>query len=158
MMHKKSVILSLLIALIIIILDFVTKAWALSLLYAGKLPIAVTSFFNLVYVENTGVSFGFLQGIGDGPLFLIVLSSLITLGLFIWLIRDKNQSLLFKLCLGAAIGGAIGNISDRIRFGAVIDFLDFYVGSYHWPAFNVADSSISIAMICLIILTLRPTK
>jgi len=113
-------------------------------------PIQVTDFFNLVTVWNRGVSFGlFANDHGAGPYIL----SAVALGVaafLIWLLR-RPVTAWMALAYGAVIGGALGNVVDRLRFGAVFDFLDFHVAGYHWPAFNLADSAIfvGVAMILL---------
>ena len=106
----------------------------------------VTSFFNLALVWNYGVSFGMFAVLRQ-PLMLSGLSVAIICILLIWL--TKNLSKLIAVALGLVIGGAIGNIVDRLRFGAVTDFLDFHIGTYHWPAFNIADSCIFIGVVLL---------
>jgi signal peptidase II len=109
-------------------------------------PRAVCSFFNIVLVWNHGVSFGMFAQARQ-PLALIVLSVIISVILLIWL--AKNTSLLTAWALGCVLGGAAGNVIDRVRYGAVVDFLDFHWGDYHWPAFNVADSCIFIGVVLL---------
>ena len=129
--------------------DLISKLMVLSYFEQGGQAFAVTPFFNLVLVFNPGISFGLFQNLG-GPWILIVLTALITAGLLIWLLRDKGLGQSGSIALGLAIGGAIGNLVDRLRLGAVVDFLDFHLAGFHWPAFNVADSGISIAMILIL--------
>lgn len=120
----------------------------------GNMPlfqmIDVTSFFNLVAVWNTGVSFGMLQDSHSlMPMILTVFASLVGIAILIWGLRSRQP-----LERGAAIliaAGAIGNAWDRFRFGAVADFFDFYWGNFHWPAFNVADAAIVVGAAMLII-------
>ena len=110
---------------------------------------AVTPFFNVVIVWNTGVSFGLLQsGSSLAPLLLSGLALAIVTALAVWLRRAENR--LVASALGLVIGGALGNTFDRLVFGAVLDFLDFHVAGYHWPAFNVADSAIVVGVIALL--------
>ena len=108
--------------------------------------IDVTSYFNLVMVWNEGVSFNMMQN--TGPLILSLLAIGISSILAWWLYKSESKT--EAIALGLIIGGALGNTIDRARFGAVADFLDFYVGTYHWPAFNLADSSISIGVAILL--------
>jgi signal peptidase II len=111
--------------------------------------VEVFSFFNLVSAWNTGVSFSMFNDLGGMGVYILSLFALIVVGfLFFWL--RKEQSCLMQLALGFVIGGAVGNVIDRLRQGAVFDFLDVHVGAHHWPAFNVADSFICIGA-CLII-------
>jgi len=116
---------------------------------------ALTPFLNLVLVLNRGISFGMFNG-GKFSLFFALSSLVISLGLAIWMIRAKDKPTSFALAL--VIGGALGNVIDRIRFGAVIDFIDFYVGSYHWPAFNIADSCIAIGAFVMLFITLKNSE
>ena len=110
--------------------------------------VEVTPFFNLVMVWNYGISFGMFAG-SRQPAILIACSAIILGILAVWLY--KNSSKLVACALGCVIGGAAGNVIDRLRFGAVADFLDFHIGPYHWPAFNIADSSIFIGVVLLCI-------
>ncbi|MBN67338.1 MAG: signal peptidase II [Rickettsiales bacterium] len=140
----------LLTAATVFVLDQITK-WVI--LDVVELPvlrsIEVTSFFNLTMVWNYGVSFGMLAHPGtEVPYFLIVATLVIVVALVVWLRKVTDRYV--ALGLGFIIGGALGNIIDRIRFGAVADFLDVHAYGYHWPAFNVADSAIFIGVIILL--------
>ncbi len=138
---------SLTIALIIFILDQWSK---FSILQQPELSnyktIAVTSFFNLVLVFNRGVSFGMFAG-QNQPLLLIAIAAIILSILLAWLWR--NSSLMVAIGIGFIIGGAVGNVVDRILYGAVVDFLDFHINDLHWPAFNIADSFVFIGVVVL---------
>lgn len=112
------------------------------------LRLEITSYFNLVMVWNTGVSFGMLGDHGaNAPMILIALASAITLIFLIWMMRINDHP--HGVCFALIIGGALGNIIDRARFGAVIDFLDFHAYGYHWPAFNIADMCVVVGVILL---------
>lgn len=125
------------------ILDRITKALAVHFVTAG--PIVVLPFFNFALVWNRGISFGMFSGATSyGPLLLTVVSLVIIGGLVAWLLRIEDRRLAVAVC--AVIAGAAGNIIDRVRFGAVIDFLDFHIGSWHYPAFNIADSAIVLGI------------
>jgi len=105
-------------------------------------------FFNWVMVWNKGVSFGILNHDSNyGPLFLILMALAVSIWFTIWLTKTENR--MQALGLAMVIGGALGNIIDRIRFGAVMDFLDFHIAGFHYPAFNVADSCIVVGVIIL---------
>ncbi len=138
---------SLTIALIIFILDQWSK---FSILQHPELSnyktIAVTSFFNLVLVFNRGVSFGMFAG-QNQPLLLIAIAAIILSILIVWL--WGNSSLMVAIGIGFIIGGALGNVVDRILYGAVVDFLDFHINDLHWPAFNIADSFVFIGVVVL---------
>lgn len=117
-------------------------------------PVRITSFFNLVMVWNPGISFGMLGDLSIGgetvsaPMLLSLTAGLLCLILFLWM--RYTHSRLVAAGLGMVIGGAIGNIIDRIRFGAVADFFDFHINGHHWPAFNIADSAIFIGVVLLV--------
>ena len=135
--------LGLVIALVVLVLDQLTKWAALDLLDLPARSIAVTPFFNLVMVWNRGVSFGMLTGIAAiTPWLLSGLALGVVIGLLFWLRQSAHP--LIAVGLGMVIGGAFGNVVDRLRYGAVVDFLDFHVAGYHWPAFNVADAGICV--------------
>ncbi len=112
--------------------------------------VEILPFFDLVTVWNQGVSFGLFADDSPYTLWMLIgLTSIIALGMIFWLMKATNRFL--AIGLGCVIGGAIGNIIDRIRFGAVFDFLDFYVGNYHWPAFNISDGCITIGAILILL-------
>ena len=144
---KHYFITGLLLATATFVLDRLTKAWALDI-FAGRetAAIEVTPFFNLALVWNYGISFGMLAD-HQQPLLLTIASLIIVAILLIWLY--KNTCRWTAWGLGLVIGGATGNIIDRLMFGAVVDFLDFHVAGYHWPAFNIADSGIFIGVVLL---------
>lgn len=123
-------------------LDQATKELVLRAFAEGG-QIVVTPFLNLVLVWNPGVSFGMLASLGDSrPALLAAVTVAIALSLAIWLWREERP--LVRAALVAVLAGAAGNLIDRLRFGAVVDFLDLHLAGYHWPAFNVADSAIVI--------------
>lgn len=136
----------LLIAFVSLLLDQFSKYLLLAHFPQAQSEITVTPFFSIVRVWNYGISFGMFAGHRQ-PVILAGISAVIVLVLLVWLRR--NRSRLVCVALGLIIGGASGNIMDRIRFGAVADFLDFHIGNYHWPAFNIADSSIFIGVVLL---------
>jgi len=169
MNQKLPLILGLTIIIDIILLDQLSKWWiteyilrvaadaggALSLQEwvinapdrLGFVSVPILPYFNLTMVWNHGVSFGLLTDAGIWP--LVLMASAIAVVLMVWL--AKSTSKLEAVALGMVIGGAIGNVIDRFRFGAVADFFDVYVGTYHWPAFNIADAGISIGVVLLLI-------
>ena len=141
--------LGLLIAILAFFIDQLSKWWMLAFVMNPPKVISVTPFFNLVLAWNKGVSFGMFNDQGDsGAWILSSIAILITLVLIYWLIKAKTN--ITAIGLGAIIGGAIGNVFDRLNHGAVLDFLDFYVNNFHWPAFNAADSFITIGATILI--------
>jgi signal peptidase II len=113
-----------------------------------KTKIEVTGFFNLAMVWNRGISFGMFQGFEYSNYFFIALASVIIVILFYLMKKVTNKYEL--IAFGLIIGGATGNLVDRVRIGAVADFFDFHIGEYHWPAFNIADSCVFIGAVILI--------
>jgi signal peptidase II len=150
--------IGLLISAIAVVLDQVSKFWILYSVMAPPRVIEVTPFFNLVLAWNKGISFGmFNTGSTYGPLLLTGLAIVIVIALCIWLWRADTKWV--ACALGLVIGGAVGNVIDRVRFGAVVDFLDVHAFGYHWPAFNVADSAICVGAAILILESLfRPSE
>jgi len=145
--------MGLFIAAAVILLDQGSKALLLAQAQLVDFPVRICTFFNLVLVHNTGVSFGmFAHQQAWMPLLLTAATCLIVLMLLIWFFRANDKATLYALAF--ILGGALGNIIDRVRYGAVTDFFDFHVGSYHWPAFNVADSAIFIGVVILVLISI----
>ena len=144
--------LGLAVASVIVIADQIIKWWAISLLAEQPYGIEVLPFFNLILVWNQGISFGIFGGGLMPPWLLGGVALAVALALVIWL--RKAETRLLAATIGLVIGGAIGNVVDRFRFGAVADFLDFHWAGYHWPAFNLADAAISVGVVILLLDTL----
>lgn len=121
--------------------------WLTSTLQLPFVQIPVTSFFNLTMVWNRGISFGLFQSGNPWP--LIIMAAVIAVIFSVWLSRTKSW--VEAICLAMVIGGAIGNIIDRLHFRAVADFLDFHIMGWHYPAFNLADSFISVGIVILVV-------
>ncbi len=137
------------IALIIVALDLASKFWVESALEPGQ-SIPLTSFFNLVLTYNPGAAFSFLsEQPGWQRWFLSAIAGGAAL-LIVYLLNKYRDEALFCLSLSFILGGALGNLYDRITLGHVVDFLDFYIGNNHWPAFNIADSAIFIGAALMI--------
>lgn len=108
--------------------------------------------FNLTYVQNTGAAFSFLSDAGGWQRWLFIsLSSVVSIGLIIWIYTLPVTWRWLSAALALILGGAVGNLVDRIAYGYVIDFMDVYYDKWHWPAFNIADSAISVGVVMLII-------
>jgi len=138
------------LALLVLVLDQISKTWVLANFRLMDRQ-TVTSFFNLVLVFNPGASFSFLADAGGWQKwFFVVLALVISLWL-LGLLKKHAQERLMPAALSLILGGALGNVIDRLRFDAVVDFLDFHVAGYHWPAFNVADSSIFIGVALMLL-------
>jgi signal peptidase II len=137
------------LAVLVVGLDWASKLWVLGSFQVGE-SLPVTGFFNLVLVFNSGAAFSFLAGAGGWQKWFFVG---LALAVSIWLaieIRRHAQESLLPAAFALVLGGALGNVIDRLRFGAVVDFLDFHVAGWHWPAFNVADSAITIGVALLL--------
>ena len=138
-------------AVVVLVLDLVTKHLALERLPPGRPVHVIDSFFSLTLVMNPGLAFGMLAGTPAGWRWLVALLSIgaLTVLAVVGLRMLPTGGRFTPLALGLIFGGAVGNLIDRSRFGAVVDFLDFYWRGYHWPAFNVADASISVGVLLL---------
>lgn len=139
----------LLISALTVALDQASKWWLLEFMGRDPRVVEVTSFFNLVLGLNRGVSFGMFDSADAGPWPFLAVAAAIIVALLIWLARSGQRWT--AVALGMIIGGAIGNAVDRVRFGGVVDFLDFHAFGRHWPAFNVADSAICIGVIMVLL-------
>lgn len=126
----------------VITLDQLTKEWISQALEFHQV-VPVTSWFNLVLAHNAGAAFSFLAGAGGWQRGFFISLATIAAMVIVYLLRKHQRESVFSLALALILGGALGNLIDRIRFGYVVDFLDFYVQAYHWPAFNVADMAIT---------------
>jgi signal peptidase II len=139
-------------AVAVAVLDQLSKAVVLAW-FAERPPggrETVTSFFNLALTYNRGISFGlFNGGAGANALVFSFIAAAIVAVLVYWL--NRTSSPLLAVAIGLVIGGAVGNVIDRLRLGAVVDFLDFHAGSLHWPAFNLADSAICIGVAAMLL-------
>ena len=136
------------VALTVILLDQATKLVIVEALRVGQGIPVIPGFFDIVFVLNPGAAFGFLATLSEGvrsPFFILITVVAVSLIVF-YHTRFLHADRLASVALGLILGGAIGNLIDRLRYGMVVDFLDFHVSRYHWPAFNVADSAISIGV------------
>ena len=146
----RPVPLGLLVAVVAIGVDQVTKWWILASVMDPPRVINVTPFFNLVLVWNRGISFGMFSNESMAGVWILSFLALIIVGfLFNWLRKAGSRRV--AISLGLIIGGALGNVIDRAVHSAVLDFLDFYIGSVRWPAFNAADGFITVGAILLIV-------
>jgi signal peptidase II len=131
------------VAIIVLAFDQITKYYIKG--HIGPFDVLpVTTFFNIVYAENTGSAFGMFKSFGS--LFFVIVSTSAVIALSVMIMRDAGNRTSYSLLLG----GAAGNLLDRFLRGYVIDFLDVFAGTHHWPAFNVADSALSIGIILLL--------
>ena len=149
-------------ALLIVCLDQVSKITVLKSLRIYESVPVINGFFNLVHVRNRGMAFGFMNrpDMDFGFWILVSATILAIILLLFWFYRMEGESNWTTLGLSLILGGALGNLIDRIRLHEVIDFLDFYVGPFHWPAFNVADAAITVGafMVGLCLFLVAPSK
>lgn len=141
---------SLVLAGFVLVLDLLTKRWVEAALFYGE-QIPLTGFFNLVLTYNAGAAFSFLSDAGGWQRWFFSIVAAGASMLIIYLLRKHATDKLFCLALSLILGGALGNLWDRITLGHVVDFLDFHVAGYHWPAFNIADSAIFLGAASLIL-------
>ena len=138
------------LALVLLIADQFTKVLVLGSFQLGDSRV-VTSFFNLVRVQNAGAAFSFLADASGWQRWFFTGLGVAAAVLIVWMLKNHAGQRLFGFALACILGGAIGNVIDRVLYGYVVDFLDFHWAGMHFPAFNVADSAISIGATCLIL-------
>jgi signal peptidase II len=158
-LRKKNILFPA-IAVPVVLLDQLSKAWILATLKLHDGFPLIDGFFNITHIRNPGAAFGFLAA--APPMFRYIFFMVVTLAAILLILhyfrvsRIEAPSLVAALAL--ILAGAVGNLIDRVRFGEVVDFFDVYLGSYHWPAFNVADSAITVGAAILITVLLRKRK
>ncbi len=129
---------------LVLILDQASKRLIIASLTPYQEVIAVTPFFNLVHVHNTGAAFSLLADQSGWQRWFFLIVASIATGVILWLLATTRGRTLFAIGLALILGGALGNVIDRLAYGHVIDFLDFHAAGWHWPAFNLADSAITV--------------
>ena len=138
--------------LVVVMLDIITKEYIISYFPLYSSRSVIPGLLNLVHIQNKGVAFGILGGTApvwrDILLLLFPIVAMVGILFFVFSYSEQKPGIL--LSLGGVLGGALGNLIDRLRFQAVIDFLDIYWRQYHWPAFNVADSAITLGVLFLV--------
>ncbi len=137
-----SIVYWLSLSVVVVLIDQVTKLWVGHGFGYGESK-TVTDFFNLVLVYNSGAAFSFLSDAGGWQRWLLSAVAVAASVWIIWLLSRHAHQRLFSCALALILGGALGNLVDRVMYGYVVDFLDFYWGAHHFPAFNVADSAVS---------------
>jgi signal peptidase II len=147
---SQGLVLWLGIALLVLLIDQFTKVLVLGAFQLGD-STPVTSFFNLVRVHNHGAAFSFLAGAGGWQRWFFTGIGVVAALFMLWMLRSHAGQTLFCLAISLILGGAVGNVIDRLLHGYVVDFLDFFWGRWHFPAFNVADSAITLGAGLLIL-------
>ena len=150
---KKNDVIFFVTAAVIILLDQITKHYIDSYMSVGDSFTVIQGLFNITHVRNPGAAFGIFSKSPEifRTVFLIAVTSAAMVLILYYIRTNRERGGLLNLAMSLIFGGAIGNLVDRIRFGEVIDFLDFYIGSNHWPAYNVADSAISTGAVLLLL-------
>ena len=138
------------LAFMILLVDQFTKVLIMGYYHLGD-STYVTSFFNVVRAHNSGAAFSFLSGASGWQRWFFTIVGFVAAAVIIWMLRSHAGQKLFSFAMACILGGAIGNVIDRMAHGYVIDFLDFHWHGMHFPAFNVADSAITLGAICLIL-------
>ena len=138
------------LAFIILLADQFTKILILGYYHLGD-STYVTSFFNVVRVHNTGAAFSFLSDASGWQRWFFTALGFVAAAVIVWMLKSHSAQKLFSFAMACILGGAIGNVVDRLAYGYVVDFLDFHWRGMHFPAFNVADSAITVGAICLIL-------
>jgi len=149
-MLKNKYIMLAVVAGLVVLADQITKVLILKYLPYHHSVTVIAGFFDITHIHNPGGAFGLMANMGEtARTFVFLLASSLAVGLIFYFYKKTPPSFTF-LALGFALifGGAVGNLIDRVRLGIVIDFLDIYIGKYHWPAFNIADSAITVG-ICI---------
>ena len=145
------------LALLILIADQFTKVLILGYYRLGDTT-HVTNFFNVVRVHNTGAAFSFLASASGWQRWFFTAIGIAAALFIVWLLKSHAGQKLFSLAMACILGGAVGNVIDRSLYGYVVDFLDFHNGGWHFPAFNMADSAITLGALCLILDELRRVR
>ena len=137
--------------------DLATKAWVSATFRYGE-TLEVTPFFNLVLVHNTGAAFSFLAQAGGWQRWFFTAVAVAISVLLVWMLRKPGTGALLSCGLALVLGGALGNLYDRVTLGYVVDFVQLHAGGYYFPAFNVADSAITVGVVLLVLDSLRPSS
>ena len=145
------------IALVVIVLDQLTKSLILANFAYGD-SVHVTPFFNVVRVHNTGAAFSFLAGASGWQRWFFVGLGAVAAGFIVWMLRSHGGQKMFAWALALILGGALGNVIDRLLHGYVVDFIQVHAGGWYFPAFNIADSAITIGAVLLVFDELRRVR
>lgn len=148
--RQSTLVLWLGLSTLVLLIDQITKLVAKSTLFEGT-PQAVTGFLNWTLIYNPGAAFSLLAQAGGWQRWLFTAVGLGAATLMIWLIKKNAQQTLFALAISLILSGALGNVIDRLLYGAVVDFIDLHYMGWHWPAFNIADSAITLGVILLLL-------
>ena len=154
---KRNYLLFIGLALLVVLIDQVSKSLAVSQLAPHQIISVIPGFFNIVLVKNRGMAFGILNQTKQGLSYIFLLATTIAaIGVIIlFFFWAKKNRIWLTIGLSLILGGALGNLIDRVQLGYVIDFLDFFLADYHWPAFNMADSAVTVGTFWILFNVIR---
>ncbi len=139
------------LSLVVLLLDQASKLWVDATMRLYQ-TIEIIPFFQFTYLRNSGAAFSFLSDAGGWQRwFFVTLAVIISIVIVVWVLRLPAKNRWLAVALALVLGGALGNLIDRIAYGYVIDFIDLYYQDWHWPAFNIADSAISIGVVMMLL-------
>lgn len=150
-------LLALAVATMVVLCDQATKRIVAGTMGLHETIEVLPGFLNITYVRNRGATFGIFSQHGQGiTQYLLILTSLAAICFLVWIwVKERPSSIKDTGPLGLILGGAVGNLFDRVREGEVVDFLDFHLGPYHWPAFNLADSAVTVGIFLFVLRLIR---
>ena len=146
--------------LLVVVLDQLTKLWVVHSFELYQSLVIIPGFFSLTYLTNTGAAFGMLAGhpVWWRQLFFVGVALIALVAIFFLHRKIAAENRWYTVSLALIAGGAVGNLIDRVRLGAVVDFLDFYVSTHHWPAFNLADSVITTGVVIFLLINFSQSR
>jgi signal peptidase II len=147
----------LILSLIVLIVDYITKQWVASNMVYGESRL-ITGWFNLVSARNTGAAFSFLANAGGWQRWFFIITTTIITAALLWMLRKHSANKMLAVAYTLVIGGALGNLHDRVMYGYVIDFVQWHYGGKAWPSFNIADSAICLGVALLLIDSFRKPR
>jgi signal peptidase II len=150
MRNRGALVFGVLLALVVILVDQLTKLWVFNNFVPGE-SISVTPFFNLVLVFNPGAAFSFLADHAGWQRWFFSVIALTISGWIVWQLRTAKPGTWLSVALALIMGGALGNLIDRLWLGMVIDFIDVHAAGWHWPAFNIADSAVCVGAVLYVL-------
>jgi signal peptidase II len=145
------------LALVVVLLDQFSKTWVIGAFELNHSQ-PITSFFNLVRVHNSGAAFSFLAGASGWQRWFFVVLGTVASGFIVWMLKKHPTQTLFCFAVSMIMGGALGNVIDRLLHGHVVDFIQLHYGGWYFPAFNLADSAITLGAICLVLDEIRRVR
>lgn len=148
--HTNTLGFGLVVAVVVIALDQITKLWVLNTFLPGE-SLTIAPFLNLVLVFNPGAAFSFLANHAGWQRWFFCIVAILISGWILWQLRTNRNNRIFSFGLALIMGGALGNLIDRLWLGMVVDFIDLHAAGWHWPAFNVADSAVCIGAVLYVL-------